>query len=76
VLEPIDHRRDRPGRQSTELGQPAGRDRPVHLDDVEAAEVGPVQADGVGDRLVEPVGRVLRPPHLAQQLLEHILLTS
>ena len=42
----------------------------VALEEVEAAHVGAMDADRVGHRLVEAVGRRLRHPHLVDELVE------
>jgi hypothetical protein len=42
------------------------------MEDVETAHVGPVEAEGVGDGLVEAVGRVLRTPDFVEQFIEDL----
>ena len=63
ALEAVEHRGDRPRRQAALLCQLAGRDPPPPVQDAEAAQIGAVEAELQGDRLVELVAR---PPQLVE----------
>ena len=59
ALEPVEHRRDRTGRQPHQLGEPPCGRAALLLDDVEAALVRAVEPDRIRDGLVVGVGAVL-----------------
>ena len=63
-LEPVEHRRHRPGGETHQLGEPPGGRAALLLEDVDAAVVRAVEPDRVGNRLVVGVGAVLRAPYL------------
>ena len=62
-LQPVEDERHRTGREPRGLGQCPRRHRGLLVEDVEAPEVGAVDAEAVGDGLVEDVDRHLVPAH-------------
>jgi hypothetical protein len=69
-LEAVDERGDGAGGEPGPLGELAGGQRTIALEVVDAAHVGAVEAEGVGDGLVVAVGGVLGRAHLGEELLE------
>ncbi len=55
ALEPVQYGRDRAGREAALVGEFAGRDAATAIEDAEAAEVGAVEAELAGDRLIQLV---------------------
>jgi len=61
-LQAVDQRRDRSARKVHRAGELTGGQRAPLVEDVEAAEIGPVEAHRRRDLFVEGLGRVLGRP--------------
>jgi hypothetical protein len=67
-LEPVEQRGHRAGAEPGPLREPAGGHRALLVEDVEAPERRVVDAEVLGDRVVERLARALRRPHRCDEL--------
>jgi hypothetical protein len=76
MIEAIERGGHRSRGEPDRLCEPAGGGCAAEHEDVDASQIGPVQSDRIGDRLVEPIVRRSFPPDLPNELIEESALLT